>query len=168
MSDKVVWTPQPGPQTAFVICPYEEVLYGGSAGGGKSDALIGDFASGIEQYGGSWHGVLCRRSFPQLAEIEKRCLEIFSPHYGQSSYKRSVRTWNFDTDRGLSTLKLASIDDEIKVIDHQGHQYSWIGMDEATQWPSDAVIEYLITRLRSPKEVEGLGTGSPTYVRMTA
>ena len=168
MSQKVIWTPQPGPQTAFIQCPYREVLYGGAAGGGKSDALIGDFASGIEQYGNSWHGVLCRRSFPQLAEIEKRCLEIFSPNYGQSSYKRSIKTWNFDTERGLSTLKLASIDDEIKVIDHQGQQYSWICMDEATQWPSDAVIEYLINRLRSPKEVEGLGKGSPTYIRLTA
>jgi len=166
--ERVVWKPQPGPQTAFMLCPYREVLYGGAAGGGKSDALIGDFAAGIEQYGGSWHGVLCRRSFPQLAEIEKRCLEIFSPHYGPGSYKRSSRTWFFHTAKGLSTLKLSSIDDDIKVIDHQGHQYSWIGMDEATQWPSDAVLEYLITRLRSPKEVEGLGRGAPTYVRLTA
>lgn len=69
---------------------------------------------------------------------------------------------------GEATLKLSSIDDEIKVIDHQGHQYSWIGMDESTQWPSDAVLEYLLTRLRSPKEVEGLGRGAPTYVRLTA
>jgi hypothetical protein len=143
-------------------------LYGGAAGGGKSDAIIGDFASGIEQYGGSWHGIICRRSFPQMAEIEKRCLEIFAPHYGQSSYKRSIRTWRFDTAMGQSTLKLASIDDDIKVIDHQGSQYSFIGMDEATQWPSDAVLEYLITRLRSPKEVEGSDQGSPTYVRLAA
>jgi len=161
MSEHVVWMPQPGPQTAFVRCPYEEVLYGGAAGGGKSDALIGDFGSGIERWGSAWHGLIARRTFPQLAEIEKRCLEIFSPHYGQASYKRSTHTWHFQTDNGESTLKLAAIDDEIKVIDHQGQQYSYVGIDEATQWPTDGVLEYLVTRTRSPK-------GSPTYFRLTA
>ena len=158
---EVLWTPQPGPQTTFVTCPFEEVLYGGSAGGGKTDALLGDFSSGIEQYGSAWHGLIARRSFPMLAEIEKRALEIFSPHYGASSYKKSERTWYFKTAKGTATLKLASIDDDIKVIDHQGQQYSWIGLDEATQWPNDNVLEYLITRTRSPK-------GSPTYIRLTA
>lgn len=158
---KVIWTPQPGPQTAFLMCPYKEVLYGGAAGGGKSDALIGDFSAGVEQFGGAWHGVLARRSYPQLAEIEKRCLEIFGPHYGSDSYRRSTKTWWFRTEKGLSSLKLASIDDDIKVLDHQGQQYSWIGMDEATQWPDDGVLEYLRTRTRSPK-------GSPTYIRLTA
>jgi len=38
---------------------------------------------------------------------------------------------------------------------------SWVGLDEATQWPDDSVLEYLITRTRSPK-------GSPTYFRLTA
>jgi len=145
----------------FLTCPFEEVLYGGSAGGGKTDALLGDFISGIEQYGDAWHGLICRRSYPMLREIEKRALEILSPHYGASCYKRGDKIWRIPTAKGESTLKLASIDDEIKVIDHQGQQYSWIGMDEATQWPNDAVIEYLITRTRSPK-------GSPTYIRLTA
>lgn len=158
---KILWAPQAGPQRAFLRCPYEEVLYGGSAGGGKSDALCGDFISGVEQYGSAWHGLIARRSFPMLAEIEKRLLEILSPHYGASSYKKSERTWYLKTSKGTSTLKLASIDDDMKVIDHQGQQYSWIGLDEATQWPTDHVLEYLITRTRSPK-------GSPTYIRLTA
>ena len=156
--EKVIWTPQPGPQTAFALCPYREAFYGGAAGGGKSDALIGDFAAGIEVYGSAWHGLIARRSFPQMVEIEKRCYEIFSPHYGPNSYKKSERTWYFKTANGLSTFKLASIDDYVRALDHQGQQYSWIGFDELTQWPDDECFEYLLTRMRSPK-------GSPTYIR---
>ena len=139
---QVIWMPQPGPQTAFVSCPYEEVLYGGSAGGGKSDALIGDFSAGIEQWGGAWHGVIARRTFPQLAEIEKRCLEILSPHYGASSYKRSTHTWHLPTSKGESTLKLAAIDDEIKVMNAHD-DVKWVPVEELLDYdlaPADVPI----------------------------
>jgi len=33
--DEVVWSPQSGPQKAYVDCPVAEVLFGGSRGGGK-------------------------------------------------------------------------------------------------------------------------------------
>lgn len=37
--DNVIWTPQPK-QLEFMQRPEDEALYGGSAGGGKSDALV--------------------------------------------------------------------------------------------------------------------------------
>lgn len=157
----VIWTPQAGPQTAFIRCPFKEVLYGGAAGGGKSDALLGDFASGIEQYGGAWRGILIRREYKQLEELESRALEIFSPHYGLASYKKGSNTWYFNTAKGVAQLRLRAIADDRDVLKHQGHQFSWIGIDEAGHFPSDYVLEYLLTRLRSPK-------GAPTYVRLTA
>lgn len=36
----VLWSPNPGPQTRFLSSTCGEVLYGGSAGGGKSSALV--------------------------------------------------------------------------------------------------------------------------------
>ena len=36
-----VWTPQPK-QAAFMARPEYEALYGGAAGGGKSDALVSE------------------------------------------------------------------------------------------------------------------------------
>ena len=150
---KVVWKPQPGPQTSFVTCPFEEALYGGAAGGGKSDALLGDFASGIELYGGAWKGILFRRSFPQLEELEARAIEIFSPFYGIESYKRARHTWEFKTAKGTATLQFRALEDKSDVYKFQGHQFTWIGFDELTQWPSDFWLEYLLTRLRSPHGV---------------
>lgn len=36
---KVVWSPNPGPQTAFLASTVREVFYGGAVGGGKTEAL---------------------------------------------------------------------------------------------------------------------------------
>ncbi len=44
MDDPGEWMPQAGPQTAFVMSPLFEVVYGGARGGGKTDAALGDFA----------------------------------------------------------------------------------------------------------------------------
>jgi Terminase large subunit, T4likevirus-type, N-terminal len=37
----LIWVPQPGPQTEAYYCQADELLYGGEAGGGKTDLLIG-------------------------------------------------------------------------------------------------------------------------------
>jgi hypothetical protein len=37
----MLWVPNTGPQTQAYFCPADELLYGGEAGGGKSDFLIG-------------------------------------------------------------------------------------------------------------------------------
>lgn len=158
MSSNVVWAPQPGPQEAFIKCPFEESFYGGAAGGGKSDALIGDFAAGVEQYGDAWRGVMFRRYIPDLGELERRCIEIFGPIYGVECYKKSTRTWHLPTPKGTSTLKLAAMEDRNDVYKHYGFQYTWIGFDELTQWESDWWYENLFTRLRS-------ASGAPCYMR---
>jgi hypothetical protein len=37
----LIWVPNPGPQTEAYFCEADELFYGGSAGGGKSDLMIG-------------------------------------------------------------------------------------------------------------------------------
>jgi len=40
--EDVIFEPNPGPQTSFLSSTEQEVLYGGSAGGGKSYSLVAD------------------------------------------------------------------------------------------------------------------------------
>ena len=66
----VVWEPTPR-QSAFLACDDFEVLYGGAAGGGKSDALLIDAL--CLQHGGPdnahHRAVLFRRTFPELRDL---------------------------------------------------------------------------------------------------
>ena len=41
-NNDVIFEPNPGPQTEFLASTEQEVLYGGSAGGGKSYSLVAD------------------------------------------------------------------------------------------------------------------------------
>ncbi len=41
LAGDMVWVPNPGPQTEAYFCEADELLYGGEAGGGKSDLVIG-------------------------------------------------------------------------------------------------------------------------------
>ena len=45
----VAWRVQPGSQTLFLTCPYFEVLYDGTRGAEKTDALIMDFAQHVDR-----------------------------------------------------------------------------------------------------------------------
>ncbi len=39
--DNPVWIPQPGPQTLAYVSEADLLLYGGAAGGGKTDLIVG-------------------------------------------------------------------------------------------------------------------------------
>lgn len=149
----------------MLSCPLEELLYGGAAGGGKTDALLGDFAAGIERYGGAWKGVIFRRSFPMLEEIELRSLEIFGPTYGTKCYSIGNKKWKFPTPNGTASLKFSFLDKDKDTQNHQGQQYTWVGWDELTQWPTPFCYTYLFSRLRSPKRMAGAKV--PCYFRAT-
>jgi hypothetical protein len=142
----------------MLSCPYFEVLYGGAAGGGKTDALIGDYAAGIEKYGSAWRGVIFRRTYGMLEEIETRSLEIFSPVYGDKCYSIGKKTWTFPNG---ATLRLRFLDDQKDTLQYQGKQYNWVGWDELTQWPTDYEYDYLLSRTRSAQ-------GAPRYFRATS
>lgn len=142
------------------MCPCDEILYGGARGGGKSDWLLGEFIRNVEEYGVGARGIIVRKSFPQLEEIESRLLMLLGPHYGYNAYRRGSKTWYLPTVNGTAELRLRAIEERDDVLKHLGHQYNFIGVDELTLFPDEYVLEQLKTSLRSPY-------GAPCYVRLT-
>jgi hypothetical protein len=145
------WSPQPGPQSEAIgldWCP--ELLYGGAAGGGKSDFLLGDYLQDVETYGEAWRGILFRRSFPELQELIGRSLEIYPASGGE--WFAADKEWRW---KNGAFLRMRYLERDADATRYQGHQYTWIGWDELTQWPSDYGYRYLRARLRS-------GAGVPT------
>ena len=72
------WEPQPGFQSAFVNCPVFEIFGGGARGGGKSDAVLGDWAIHASEYGKDAIGLMVRRSRTELVELFERGREIYT------------------------------------------------------------------------------------------
>lgn len=143
------WAPQPGPQTDAICatwCP--EILYGGAAGGGKSDVLLGDYLQDVPTYGKAWQGVIFRRTYPELEELLLRSHEIFPPSGAQ--WHEAKHRWIWPNG---AMLRMRYLERDADATRYQGHQYAWIGFDELTQWPSLYAYRYLRARLRSAHPV---------------
>jgi hypothetical protein len=141
---KILWQPQPKQRIALE-CPIYELFYGGARGGGKSDFLVLDFLQDVGKgYGDDWKGVLFRRTYSELEELIFRAHQIF-PEAG-GTYHESKRTWTFPDGE---TLKFRFLERDSDVHKYQGHQYSWIGFDELTNWATDYCYIYMHSCARS-------------------
>lgn len=146
------WRAQVGPQlTAVKKAWVPEVLFGGAAGGGKTAFLLGDFAQDVPTDAGPyWHGILFRRSYPQLEEVIKQSLEMYPPWFGADNVKWTERnkTWTW---KNGATLKMRFAELETDWMEYQGHQYGWMGWDELTTWPTPTNYLRMKARLRSAR-----------------
>lgn len=64
------WTPNPGPQTAAYECEADELFYGGQAGGGKTDLLLG------LAYTAHKRSLILRRTNKEASRLIQRFSEI--------------------------------------------------------------------------------------------
>lgn len=151
----VLWSPQPGPQTALLECPIFEVFYGGARGGGKTESSIGDWLQHSSLYGEAAVGIFFRRKLVQLAEVIARTKQIF-PKLG-AKYNEQQKTW---TMANGARLKFAYLERDSDAEEYQGHNYTRVYIEEVTNFPSPAPIDKLRATLRS-------GGGVPSGMRLT-
>lgn len=155
MSDNIIWQPQPK-QTAFMQRPEFEALYGGSAGGGKSDALVAEALRQVQfPY---YKGLILRKSYPQLSELIDKSLLIYPRAYPGATYNSTAHTWTFPSG---ARIRFGSLHNSNSKYDYQGQAFDYIAFDELTQFGFDEYM-YLISRCRPN------GAGTRCYVRATA
>lgn len=144
------FVPQPGPQAQAIRSAWiPELLYGGARGGGKSFWLLGDFAQEIPGPGGEdWHGIVFRRTLPQLEDLMKKSQVMYPNWFGQDKvqWKSSDKTWVWENG---ATLKMRYLEDPNDWMEYQGHEYPWIGFDELTSWSSADLYLKLMATNRS-------------------
>lgn len=155
-AEDIIWAPQPGPQTWLLQCEIEDVLFGGAAGGGKSDGLLGVFAAQATQYPAHARGIFFRRTYPELEEAIARSKEIYEPLGWK--WREKDRSWT--TPHG-SSLKMRPFDSDADWQKYWGHQYTCMLIDEAGNWPDPGPLDKLRARLRSAH-------GVPCLLRLSA
>lgn len=126
----------------FLQSPAYEVLYGGQAGGGKSDALV---MGGLRQIDHpQYKALLLRRTFPELRELIDRSLMIF-PQVG-GIWNQVDHRWKFPSG---ATYQFGYCGTYAEAQQYQGQQYTWIGYDEIGQLEEERVWLFLMSRNRA-------------------
>ena len=142
----IIWSPQPK-QAMLLACPAFERLYGGAAGGGKSDALLGDFLKGVNVYKKAHRGILFRQEIGELEELIMRAEELYLPLGARKKGTSFKPTFVFPNG---AQIKFRHLEHDKDVQHYQGHQYNWIGFDELGNYLSDYAWTYMASRCRSP------------------
>lgn len=162
MSETVVKLPEPQERQKLVlICPCDEILFGGAAGAGKSWTLLRDFldhAISSETENKTSSGVIFRRTFRELEELVREGREM----YGDLGWKFSKDRMTWESPHG-SLLKLSFLASMEDAYGHRGFEYDFQGWDELTLWPTADEWNYLGSRLRSSQGVKTrrLATSNP-------
>lgn len=142
-----IWEPQPGSQRLFLSCPIFEVLYEGTRGPGKTDALLMDFLQHVGLgLGADWRGIMFRRSHPELADVIAKATKWFKRIFPRAEYNKVEKTWTFPGGEQLLLRHIKTVDD---YWSYHGHAYPWIGWEELTNWPDDGPYRKMMSCSRS-------------------
>lgn len=134
----------------------DEVLYGGAAGGGKSEALVCEALRQVNLP--HYRAVIFRKTYKQLEEIISKSLRYYKAAYPKAKYNASEHTWVFPSG---AKIYFRSMPNKMSYLDYQGQSYEFIGFDELTHFTAEE-YEYLLSRNRAN------GEGSRVYIRSTA
>ena len=134
----------------------DELLYGGAAGGGKSDYLVVEPTRQIKIP--EYRALILRKSVPELAQLIDRSLVIYPQICKKAKFNNTKHLWTFPSGAKIQFGSLFHIKDKYK---YQGLQYDFIGFDELTQFTWEE-YSYLKSRNRANCK------DTRVYVRATA
>lgn len=142
-----VWQASPK-QREFLAADEPEVLFGGAAGGGKSDALIID-ALGLAQGAievSTYSAIIFRRTYAELEQLIERSAALYTQISPGAKFNETHKTWTFPSGAKIRYRYLERPADRFR---YQGSEFQYIAFDELTQHPTDVGYEYMQSRLRS-------------------
>ena len=118
-------------------------MYGGAAGGGKSDALL--MAALQYVHVPTYAALLLRRTFSDLAQ-PGALIQRAHEWLGETAARwlEPKHTWYFPSG---ATLTFGHIEHENDKYNYQGSQVQFVGFDELTQF-SETQYRYLFSRMR--------------------
>lgn len=147
--------PQEGPQTDFLACSADIVIYGGSAGGGKSYGLLLDpLRYTVHPKFGA---VLLRRTNPEIMNeggLWDEACGLYLPLGARA--RQDDKSFTFPSG---AVISLSHLQHEKNIYGWQGSQVPYLGFDELTHF-TERQFWYLSSRQRNV-------SGIPNLIRCT-
>lgn len=140
------------PQEAFLWLDEFEVLFGGAAGPGKSDALLMAALQYVHVPG--YAALILRRTMPDLEQPGALIPRSKDWLNGIAHWNDNKHRWTFTSGATLTFGHLQHEDDKLR---YQGPEFQFVAFDELTQF-TETQYAYLASRLRKPDEAT---TGNP-------
>lgn len=116
------WQPNPGPQTRAYHCEADELFYGGQAGGGKTDLIVG---LSLTQHRRS---LVLRRTNKEAGKLVERYEEVIGNRDGWNG-QRSI--WRFPDGKIIDIGGCQHEDDKQS---YKGTPHDFIGFDEISDF----------------------------------
>ena len=155
MAANVIWKPQPA-QVRFLRRPEYEALYGGAAGGGKSEALVMEAVRQVHIP--HYRALLLRKTYPELSELVGKSLNYYPRVFPQAKFNETKHRWTFPSG---ATVEFGAMHRTADKLKYQGRTWDFIAFDELTHFTWEE-YSYLFSRNRPN------GPGTRVYMRATA
>lgn len=142
-------------------CPHFEVLYEGTRGPGKTDALLMSFAQFVGKgFGQAWRGPIFREEYKELADVVAKSKKWFRQIFPGARFLESKADYKWVFPDGEELMFRAGKKED-DYWDYHGHEYPFLGFEELTKWASPAFYESMLSTCRSSVP------GMPRMIRAT-
>ena len=147
----MVWVPNPGPQTEAFFCQADELFYGGEAGGGKTDLLMGLSLTAHQA------SLVMRRTNPETKKLVERYVEAVGHDNGLN--RSAPANWRL----GDRSIDIAGCQLETDKQKWKGAAHDLKAFDEITDF-TESQYEFIIGWNRSVipgQRCRVVGAGNP-------
>lgn len=120
--ERPIWQPNPGPQITAIESEADELFYGGSAGGGKTDVLVGLSLTKHRR------SLILRRTNKEASKLVERFVEILGHRNGWNGQEN---TWRLQDGRVIDIGGVQHEDDKQK---YKGTPHDLVCWDEISDF----------------------------------
>lgn len=125
---RVIWQPNPGPQTRFLASSAKEVLYGGAAGGGKSAASVAMMLRWV--HCPNYRGLFLRREAKYLSDAIDKSTALY-PKVGGQLVQSPKIIWTFPSG---AKIWLNHCEHEKDVANYDSLEFAEVIFEELTHF----------------------------------